>query len=100
MGSVSYTHLDVYKRQGVLGSRFDDIQKSLLTNAFGAADAYMTLADFDSYVRKQEEVSAAYLDQRRFTNMSLVNIAKAGLFSSDRAVGEYADNIWHVKGVQ
>ena len=85
---------------GVLGSRFDDIQKSLLTNAFGAADAYMTLADFDSYVRKQEEVSAAYLDQRRFTNMSLVNIAKAGLFSSDRAVGEYADNIWHVKGVQ
>ena len=85
---------------GVLGSRFDDIQKSLLTNAFGAADAYMTLADFDSYVRKQEEVSATYQDQRKFTNMSLVNIAKAGLFSSDRAVGEYADNIWHVKGVQ
>ena len=85
---------------GVLGSRFDDIAKSLLTNRYGAADAYMTLADFDSYVRKQEEVGRTYIDQRRFTNMSLVNIAKAGLFSADRAVQEYADNIWHVAGVK
>ena len=80
-----------------LGARFDDIVKSLLTNSYGVADGYMTLADFDDYVRAQNDVSKAYQDQDRFTKMSLVNIAKAGIFSADRAVKEYADNIWHMK---
>lgn len=84
---------------GVLGSRFDEIAQSLLTNNFGTADAYMTLADFHSYVQAQELVSETYTDKRKFTNMSLVNIAKAGLFSSDRAIKEYADHIWHTKGI-
>ena len=56
----------------------------------------MNLADFHDYVRAQRDVSAIYGDQRRFTNMSLVNIAKSGLFSADRAVKEYAKNIWHL----
>ena len=81
----------------VLGARFDDIAKSLLTNGFGVADAYMTIADFDSYVKAQERVSETYKDKEKFTNMSLVNIAKAGIFSADRAVKEYADNIWNIK---
>lgn len=80
-----------------LGARFDDIVKSLLTNSYGVADGYMTLADFDDYVRAQNDVSKAYQDQDRFTKMSLVNIAKAGIFSADRAVKEYADNIWKMK---
>ena len=82
---------------GCLGARFDDIYKSLLTNSFGVADAYMTLADFNSYVDAQKKVSEVYKDQDKFTDMSLVNIAKAGIFSSDRAVKEYADNIWNIK---
>lgn len=77
-----------------LGVRFDDIGKSLITNTFGVADAYMILADFDDYVRAQEDVSKAYVDRERFLKMSLVNIAKAGIFSADRAVTEYAKNIW------
>jgi len=81
----------------VLGARFDDIAKSLLTNAFGTADAYMTLADFDSYVNAQERVSKTYMDKYKFTDMSLVNIAKAGIFSSDRSISEYANNIWKIK---
>ena len=81
----------------VLGARFDDIAKSLLTNAYGTADSYMTLADFDSYVRAQERVSATYKNPYKFGNMSLVNIAKAGVFSSDRAIREYCDNIWKIK---
>ncbi|MBQ2896907.1 MAG: glycogen/starch/alpha-glucan phosphorylase [Clostridia bacterium] len=81
----------------VLGARFDDIAKSLLTNGFGVADAYMTIADFDSYVKAQQRVSDTYKDREKFTNMSLVNIAKAGIFSADRAVKEYADNIWNIK---
>lgn len=85
---------------GVLGARFDDVAKSLLTNNFGAADAYMTLADFASYVEAQRKCSTVYKDQTKFTNMSLVNIAKAGLFSSDRAIQEYSDNIWFTKPVK
>lgn len=81
----------------VLGARFDDIAKSLLTNAFGTADAYMTLADYDSYVKAQESVTKTYADKYKFMDMSLTNIAKAGIFSSDRAIREYADNIWHCK---
>ena len=78
----------------VLGARFDDIAKSLLTNAYGTADAYMTLADFDSYVKAQDRVSNTYTDKYKFGDMSLTNIAKAGIFSSDRAIMEYAKNIW------
>jgi len=80
-----------------LGTRFDDIAKSLLTNAFGTADAYMALADFDSYVKAQELVGKTYQDKYKFMDMSLTNIAKAGIFSSDRAIKEYADNIWKIK---
>ena len=42
-------------------------------------------------------MSAIYGDKTRFTKMSLVNTAKAGFFSADRAVEEYAKNIWHTK---
>ena len=81
----------------VLGARFDDIAKSLLTNAYGVADAYMNLADFDSYVKAQELVSKTYKDERKFMNMSLTNISKAGIFSADRSITEYAKNIWHCR---
>ncbi len=82
---------------GVLGVKFDDIKRSLLTNNFGAADRYMILADFDDYKRAHEEVEKAYRSKLDFTRMSLVNIAKAGIFSSDRAIKEYADKIWNIE---
>lgn len=84
---------------GELGSQFDDIHNALLIGQYGTPDAYMTLADFDAYVHAQKRVSETYADRHKFMNMSLVNIAKAGVFSSDRAVGEYTDRIWHVKPV-
>ena len=79
---------------GILGQRFDDLVDSLLTKRFGVADAYMTIADFKDYARAQRLVSEIYLDQKKFAHMSLVNVAKAGIFSSDRAVKEYAEKIW------
>jgi starch phosphorylase len=82
---------------GTFGWKFDDIARSLLTNSFGQADAYMTLADFGDYVRAQNDVSETYKDRDKFTKMSLTNIAKAGIFSSDRAIAEYAKNIWYMK---
>ena len=57
----------------------------------------MTIADFADYARAHQDVAKTYLDHKRFGNMSLVNIAKAGIFSSDRAVEEYADDIWYLK---
>ena len=81
---------------GVLGQRFDDIIDSLTTRRFGVADAYMTIADFSDYARAQRDVAAAYRDRDRFNKMSLVNIAKSGIFSADRSVQEYVDNIWHL----
>ncbi len=81
---------------GAFGANFDDITKSLLTGSFGTADAYMILADFKDYVRAQTLVSEVYKDKDKFTDMSLTNIAKAGIFSSDRAIKEYSDNIWHL----
>ena len=79
---------------GALGRRFDDIAASLLTSRFGAPDRYMTIADFADYKRAQDEVGRTYLDREKFMKMSLVNIAKAGFFSADRAVMEYAERIW------
>ena len=84
-------------RSGVFGGRHDEVYNSLLTNDYGTADAYMTLADFDSYKSAQDRVSTVYRDQHRFLQMSLVNIAKAGIFSSDRAVLEYAKSIWYME---
>ena len=79
---------------GSLGKTFYDIKHALLHGNYGVADAYMTLADFEDYVRAHDEISKVYKDRDKFTNMSLVNIAKAGIFSSDRAILEYAKNIW------
>ena len=52
------------------------------------------MADFADYVRAQNDVSLAFANKEKFNKMSLTNIAKAGIFSSDRAIKEYADNIW------
>ena len=82
---------------GIGGMHFDDIVRSLTTNHKDPADPYMCLADFHDYVRAQRDVSAIYGDKAQFNKMSLVNIAKAGFFSADRAVEEYAQNIWNMK---
>lgn len=59
-------------------------------------DPYFILADFDSYVLKQDEVSGLFRDRTVWTKKSIINVAKSGKFSSDRTVREYAENIWHI----
>ena len=81
---------------GVLGQRFDDVAASLLTPRFGAADSYMTVADFASYKAAKAHAVEVYQDRSRFTKMSLTNIARAGIFSSDRSVEQYAKEIWNL----
>ncbi len=76
---------------GIGGVRFDEIANQLKNN-----DTYMALADFDSYRAAQQRISEIYRDPMKFSNMSLMNIAGAGIFSADRAIHEYAHNIWHL----
>lgn len=74
---------------GINGCKFDDVAKSLKTS-----DPYMVLADFDSYRQAQKYSTECYDDKKKWAKMSLNNIAGAGIFSADRAVNEYAKNIW------
>jgi starch phosphorylase len=59
-------------------------------------DPYLVLRDFPSYIECQEEVGRRYLDGAHWTRMSILNVARIGRFSSDRAIREYCDDIWKV----
>ena len=71
------------------GSAFPDIANSLKFS-----DPYMVLADFDAYQQAQRYASECYMDKEKWNRMSLHNIAGAGIFSADRAVDDYARDIW------
>jgi starch phosphorylase len=64
------------------------------------SDPFLVLADFADYVACQERVSAAWNDPKHWTRMSILNTARAGEFSSDRAIREYCDRIWNVSPVR
>ncbi len=72
---------------------YKPIWDSLLT----WGDCYFHLADFHDYVECQKKVDHTYRDFDRWTRMGIMNIANMGRFSSDRAIREYADQVWGVK---
>ncbi|KKC03373.1 glycogen/starch/alpha-glucan phosphorylase [Mycobacterium nebraskense] len=59
-------------------------------------DPFLVCTDYASYVNCQERVSAAWQDRESWTKMSILNTARSGKFSSDRAITEYCDDIWNV----
>ena len=62
-------------------------------------DPWMVAADFRSYIDAQARVAEAYLDQPRWTRMSILNTATSGHFSTDRTISEYNDDIWKLDTV-
>ena len=60
-------------------------------------DPFMVLADYESYVDCQDQVSNAYQDRNHWNRMSILNVARMGKFSSDRSIQDYCSKIWNVK---
>ena len=73
------------------GVSYDDLASRLLMN-----DEYMLLQDFASYCAAEQRMADTYARSEEWNRMSLINIARSGIFAADRAVAQYADTIWHV----
>lgn len=81
--------------RGIDGKPFDHIVSTLKSN-----DTYMALADYSDYCTAQAKINELYKDKYKWNEMSLVNIAKSGIFAADRSIKDYAENIWHIKPVK
>ncbi|MBM6870614.1 glycogen/starch/alpha-glucan phosphorylase [Pseudoflavonifractor phocaeensis] len=78
------------------GVSYDNLTRMLLFGNGSAPDQYMLLADFESYRAAQLAASQTYLDRKRWNQMSLLNIARSGIFAADRSICDYARDIWDV----
>ena len=76
--------------KGIGGKTFGEIGGTIVYH-----DPYMVLADFADYRRMQKRAEEIWHDTARWDKMSLMNISGAGRFAADRAITEYAENIWH-----
>jgi starch phosphorylase len=85
-------------RDGHFCPQEPDLFHSIVDELTGS-DNYMLLADYRPYVECQERVAAAFKDEENWSRMAILNVARMGKFSSDRAVREYADDIWKVEPV-
>jgi starch phosphorylase len=87
----------------IVEGRFSRGDKSMfrpLVDNLLQSDPFLVLADFADYVACQERVSEAWRDTRQWTRMSIMNTARSGKFSSDRAIGEYCEHIWKTRPVR
>ncbi len=104
-----YDPRDYYRRDEELHRAMDMIATGFFTphepqlfqpiieSILDQGDYYMLMADYRAYVTAQEAAGRLYLDQDEWTRRSILNTARMGGFSSDRAVLEYARHIWHVE---
>ncbi len=101
-----YQPRDIYHHNESLRNAIDLINSGLFSHGDGDmfrpltdnllnSDPFLVCADFQDYIECQAQVSQAYLDQEHWLRMSILNVARCGRFSSDRAIREYNAEIWH-----
>jgi glycogen phosphorylase len=90
MGLLDSSHFNQFEP-----GHFDAISGSLKN----PGDPWMTLADFRSYVDAQKQAAEVFRDQERWTRLSILNTARSGVFSSDRTIGEYNEDVWQLEPV-
>lgn len=84
--------IDFINRYGIADKQFPEIGGTILNH-----DPYMVLADFADYRRAQHQAVETFADRDTWNRMSLMNISGAGRFAADRAINDYARDIWHTK---
>jgi starch phosphorylase len=82
-------------RSGFFSGGNKDLFNPLVENLLNH-DPFMLLADYQSYLDCQDQVSKVYRDQNRWVRMSILNLARMGKFSSDRSIRDYCEKIWDV----
>ena len=70
--------------------------RGILDSMLSPSDPWVTVADFRSYLNAQRQVEEAWLDQENWTRRSIRNCAASGVFSTDRTISEYNDDIWNL----
>ena len=80
---------------GINGKQFPEIGNTIIHH-----DPYMVLADFADYRKTQKMIDEVWRDREKWNRMSLLNTAGAGRFATDRAILDYARDIWHTKPVR
>ena len=105
-----YRPRDYYERDPELRAALDLIGSGVFANGDANLfrglldhlldhDTYLLLADYRAYIDAQTQVDRAFRDPARWTRMSILNVARAGKFSSDRAIREYCETIWGARPV-
>ncbi len=106
--AAGYRPRDIYDRNEELRDVIDLINSGLFSHGDGSlfrpltdnllnSDPFLVCADYQDYVTCQSRVSQAYQDREQWSRMSVLNVARCGRFSSDRAIREYNTDVWHVK---
>ncbi|MFH1995002.1 MAG: glycogen/starch/alpha-glucan family phosphorylase [Nitrospinota bacterium] len=86
-------------RGGYFSTFQPNLFKPITDSLLQYGDPYMLLADYRGYVECQERVAKTYPDSHKWNRMSILNVANMGKFSSDRAIKQYAEEIWNAKPV-
>jgi starch phosphorylase len=106
-----YNPVDYYNRNRALKAAIDAISSGIFSNGDASLfqpivdsllgrDEYMLLADYSGYIECQADVDILYRDQDNWTRRSILNTARCGFFSSDRAVRQYNEEIWKAQVVR
>lgn len=100
-----YSALDLYNSNRVIKRVVDDLVNGFIPNMEKEGrqiydslitynDEYFVLRDIENYIEAQEKIDRLYKNKEKWNEMALINIANSGVFSSDRTIAEYAEDIW------